>query len=37
MYFCIDGLRSTSLDKCLKSPVSGEPSTGDMVKWPKNC
>ena len=35
MLFRIDGLRNTWLDKCLKCPVSEDPSTSDMVNGPK--
>ena len=34
MYFRNDRLRKTWLDKCLKSPVSEDPSTSDMVNDP---
>ena len=31
------GLRKTWLDKCLKSLVSEDPSTSNMLKGPKKC
>ena len=31
MYFGIYGFEKTLLDKCLKSRVSGDPSTSNMV------
>ena len=31
------GLRNTWLNKCLKSPVSEDPSTSNMVSGTKNC
>ena len=37
MYFQTYGLRKTRLDKCLKSPVSEDPSTSNMVNGPKHC
>ena len=37
MYFRTYGLRKTWLDKCLKSPVSEDPSTSNMVNKPKHC
>ena len=37
MYFRPYGLRKTWLDKCLKSPVSEDPSTSKMVKGKKHC
>ena len=37
MYFSTYGLRKTWLDKCLKSPVSEDPSTSNMVNKPKHC
>ena len=37
MLFRYYGLRKTWLDKCLRSPVSEEPSTNDMVNGCKNC
>ena len=37
MYFWTYGLRKTWLDKCLKSPVSEDPSTSNMVNGPKHC
>ena len=36
MYFLSDGLRKTLLDKCLKSPVSENPSKNTMVDEPKH-
>ena len=36
MYFSNFGLRKTRLDKCLKSPVSENPSTSNMVNGPKH-
>ena len=36
MYFWTCGLRKAWLAKCLKSPVSEDPSTSNMVNWPKN-
>ena len=35
MYFRNYGLRRTWLDQFLKSPGSGDPSTGNMVTGPK--
>ena len=35
MLFRIEGLRNTWSDKCLKCPVSEDPSTSDMVNGPK--
>ena len=35
MYFGNYGLRKTWLDICLKSPVSKDPLTGNMVNEPK--
>ena len=35
MYFLTYGLRKTWLFKCLKSPVSEDPSTSSMVNGPK--
>ena len=32
MYFRSYGLRKTWLDKCLKSPLSEDPSTSNMLK-----
>ena len=32
-----DGRRKTWSDKCLKSPISEEPSTSNIVNWPKHC
>ena len=37
MYFRIYRLRNASLNKCLKSPVSEDPLTRDMVNGPKHC
>ena len=37
MYFRTNGLRKTLLDKCLKSPVSEDPSTGNVVNGLKQC
>ena len=37
MYFWTYGLGKARLDKCLKSLVSGDPSTTNMVNWPKHC
>ena len=37
MYFWTYGLRKTWLDKCLKSPVSEDPSTSNMVNGQKHC
>ena len=37
MYFGSWRLRKTCLDKCLKSPFSEDPSTGDIVNEPKHC
>ena len=37
MYFWTYGLGKTWLDKCLKIPVSDDPSTNNMVKGPKHC
>ena len=36
MYFCIYGLRKTWFDKYLKSLLSGNPSTSNMVNGPKH-
>ena len=36
MRFSTDGLRKTQLDKSLKSPVSEEPLTSNMVNGPKH-
>ena len=36
MYFSVYGLQNTWLDKCLKSPVSEDPSTSNMINGPKN-
>ena len=37
MYFWSYGLGKTWLDKRLKSPVSEDPSTSNMVNGPKQC
>ena len=37
MYLLFYGLRNTWLDECLKSPVSDNPLTNNMVKGPKHC
>ena len=37
MYFRNYGLQKPCLDKCLKSPVSEDPSKSNMVKGPKHC
>ena len=37
MYFWTYGLRNTWLDKCLKSPLSDNPSTSNMLNGPKLC
>ena len=37
MFFSNYRLQKTWLDKCLKSPVSEDPSTSDMVNGPKRC
>ena len=37
MSFGIYRLRNTSLNKFLKSSVSEDPSTSDMVNGPKHC
>ena len=37
MYFGTEELRKTWLDKCLKSPVSEDPSTSNMVNRTKCC
>ena len=36
-FFLTYGLRKTWLDKCLKSPVSEDPSKSNMVNGPKYC
>ena len=36
MYFRTYGLRNMSFNKCLKGPVSEDPSTSDMEKGPKH-
>ena len=37
MYFCIYGVQTTWLNKCLKGYVSENPSTSNMVNGPKDC
>ena len=37
MYFWTDGLRNVCLDKCLKSPLSEDPPTSNMVNVWKHC
>ena len=37
MYFGTYRLRKTWLDKCLKSPVSQDPLTSNIVNEPKHC
>ena len=37
MYFSNYGLRKTWLNKSLKSQLSDDPSTSDMVRWTKHC
>ena len=37
MYFRNYGLRKRWLDQCLKSPVSDDPLTGNMVNGQKHC
>ena len=37
MYFRNYGLQKTWLDICLKSPVSDDPLTGNMVNGIKHC
>ena len=37
MYVWTYGLRKPMLDDCLKSPVSDDPSTSNMVNGPKPC
>ena len=37
MYFRNCGLRKRCLKKCLKNPVSEDPSTSNMVNGPKHC
>ena len=37
MYFGANGLGKTWLDKCVKSPVSDDRSTSNMVNGPKHC
>ena len=37
MYFRNYGLRKKWLDKSLKSPISQDPSTGNMVNGRKHC
>ena len=37
MYYWTYGLQQTWLDKCLKSLVSEDPSTSNMLEGPKKC
>ena len=37
MYFWTYGLRKTLLDKSLKSPLSGDPSTNNVLNGIKHC
>ena len=37
MHFWNEGLRKAWLDKCLKSPLSEQQSTVNMLKGPKHC
>ena len=37
MYFPNYGFQKTWLDNCLKSPVSEDPSTSNMVNETKHC
>ena len=37
MYFQNYGLPKRWFDKCLKNPVSEDPSTSNMVNGPKHC
>ena len=37
MYFSTYGLQKTWLEECLKSPVSEDPSTTNIVNGPKHC
>ena len=37
MYFRNYRLRKMWFDKCLKSPISEHPFTGNVVNWPKHC
>ena len=37
MYFRNYALPKTWLDQCLKSPVSGNPTKGNMANTPNNC
>ena len=37
MYLGKYRLAKTWLDNCLKGPVSGDPSTSNMVNGPKHC
>ena len=37
MYFFTYKLRKTCVDKCLKSPITEESSTSNIVKGPKHC
>ena len=36
MYFLTYGLQKTSMDKCLKSPVSDDPSASNMLNGTKH-
>ena len=37
MYFRIYGVQKTWLDKCLKSPVSEDPATSNIMYGLKHC
>ena len=37
MHFLTYGIRKTWLDKCLKNPVSEDPSRSHMINAPKHC
>ena len=37
MYIWTSGFQKTWLDKCLKTPLSDNPSTSKMVNGPKHC
>ena len=37
MYFRKYGLQNTSLDKCVKSPVSEDPEQSNLGSGPKHC
>ena len=37
MYFWTEGIQKTWFDKCLKSPLSEDPSRSNMVNRPKLC